>query len=66
MGVSSDGLCVITSNVTDWRASCVIILGIWNDALVFIVGTGTGWPSSIVIGFCGVIVCVGVWSSSTV
>ena len=46
----------------------MVILGIWNDALVFIVGTGTGWPFSIVIGFWGV--CVGVivvvWSSYTV
>ena len=66
MGVNSDGPCVITSNVTDWRASCVIILGIWNDALVFIVGTGTGWPSSIIIGFWGVCVGFSVWSSSTV
>ena len=44
----------------------MIILGIWNDALVFIVGTGTGWPSSIVIGFWGVCVIVVVLSSSTV
>ena len=66
MGVNSDDMCVITSSVTDWRASCVINLGIWNDALVFIVVTGTGWTSSIVIGFWGVIFRVGVWSSSTV
>ena len=44
----------------------MIILGIWNDVLVFIVGAGTGWPSSIIIGFWGVCVGVGVWSSSTV
>ena len=66
MGVNSDGMCVITSNVTDWRDSCVIILGIWNDALVFIVGAGTGWSSSIIIGFWGICVGVGIWSSSTV
>ena len=66
MGVNSDGMCVITSNVTDWRASCVIILGIWYFALVCIVGAGTGWPSSTIIGFWGVCVGVGVWSSSTV
>ena len=66
MGVDSDGLCVIPSNVTTWRASCVIILGIWNVALVCIVGAGRGWPSSIIIGFWGICVGVGVWSSSTV
>ena len=60
------GVWYITSNVIDWRASCVIILDIWNDALVFIVGAGTGWPSSIIIGCWGVCVGVGVWSSSTV
>ena len=65
MGVNSDGLCVITSNVTDWRASCVIILGIWNNALVFIVVVGTGWTSSTIIGFWGVCVGVGIWSSIT-
>ena len=45
----------------------MIIIGIWNDVLVFIVGAGTGWPSSIIIGFWGVCVGVGVgvWSSST-
>ena len=32
MRVNSDGLRVIKSNVTDWRASCVIIIGIWNYA----------------------------------
>ena len=68
MGVNSDGLCVITSNVTNWRTSCVIILGIWNNALVCIVAAGTGWSSSIIIGFWGVCYCVGVgvWSSYTV
>ena len=44
----------------------MIILGIWNVALVFIVGAGTGWSSSIIIGIWGVCVGVGVWSSSTV
>ena len=44
----------------------MIILGIWNDALVFIVGTGMGWPSSIFVGFWSVCVIVGVWSSYTV
>ena len=44
----------------------MIILGIWNDSLVFVVGAGTGWPSSIIIGFWGVCVIVGVCSSSTV
>ena len=39
---------------------------IWNDALVFVAGAGTGWTSSIIIGFWGVCVIVGVWSSSTV
>ena len=66
MGVNSDGLCVITSNVTDWRASCVIIIGIWNVALVCIVGAGPGWPSSIIICFWGICVGVGIWSYSTV
>ena len=66
MGVNYDGLCVITSNVTDWWASGMIILGIWNDALVFVAGAGTGCPSSISIGFWGVCVIFGVWNSSTV
>ena len=65
MGVDSDGLCVITSNVNYWRASCVIIIGIRNDALVFIEGASMGCSSSIIIGFWGVCVGVGVWSSST-
>ena len=66
MGVNYDGLCFITSNITAWRTSCVIILGICNDALVFIVGTGPGWSSSIIIGCWVVCVGVGVWSASTV
>ena len=44
----------------------MIIIGIWNGALVFIVGAGMGWPSSIIIGFWGICVTVGVWSSPTV
>ena len=44
----------------------MIILGIWNDALVFIVGAGTAGSSSIIIGFWGVYVGVDVWSASTV
>ena len=44
MGVNSDGLCVIPSNVTDWRDSCVIILGIWNDALVSVLVLVSGVP----------------------
>ena len=66
MGVNSDGKCVITSNVTDWSASFMILLGIWNDARIFVVVAGMGWPSSIIIGFLVVCVGVGVWSSSTV
>ena len=60
------GVWYIMSNVTDWRASCVIILVIWNDSLVFVGGAGTGWPSSIIIGLWGVCVIVGVWSFYTV
>ena len=44
----------------------MIILGIWNDALVFIVGAGPECPSSIIIGFWGVYIGVVVWISSTV
>ena len=66
MGVNYDGLCVITSNVTTWRASCVIIIAIWNDALVFLVGEGTAGSSSIIIGWCCVCVGGGVWIYSTV
>ena len=66
MGVNADNLCVITSNITAWRASYVTIIGIWNDALVFILGAGTLGSSSIIIGFWGVCVGVGVWSNSTV
>ena len=44
----------------------MIILGIWNDALVFIVGAGRGWPSLIIIVFWGVCVGVGVSNASTV
>ena len=48
----------------------MIILGIWNDALVFIVDAGTEGSSSIIIGcwgFCvGVGVGVGVWSAYNV
>ena len=57
MGVNTDGLCVITSNVIAWRAYCVIILVIWNDALVFLAGAGTEGSSSIIIG-CRVSVLV--------
>ena len=44
----------------------MIILGIWNDALVFLVGAGTAGLSSSIIGYWGVCVGVGVWSASTV
>ena len=44
----------------------MIIIGIWNDALVFIVGAGTAGPSSSIIGCWGVYVGVGVWSISNV
>ena len=50
MGVYADGVCVITSNLTAWRASFVIIIGIWNDVMVFLVGAGTAGSSSIIIG----------------
>ena len=48
LGVNAEGLCVITSNVNSCRASCEIIIGIWNDALVFLVGAGTAGSSSII------------------
>ena len=44
----------------------MIILGIWNYALVFHVGAGTVGSSSSIIGFWGVCVGVGDWSTSTV
>ena len=48
----------------------MIIPGIWNDALVFLVGSGTAGYDSIIIGCWGVCVGVGVgvgvWSASTV
>ena len=43
----------------------MIILGICNDALVFIVGAGTAGSSSIIIGCLCVCVGVCVWSAST-
>ena len=43
LGVNAEGQCVIMSNATDCRASCVIISGIWNYVLVFCVGAGTTW-----------------------
>ena len=66
LGVNDDGLCVVTSNITAWMASCVIILGIWNDTPVFLVGAVTAGSSSIIIGWWGVCVVVGVWSASVV
>ena len=66
LGVNADGLCVITSNVTACRAYCVIIIGIWNDDLVFLVGADMAGSSSIIIGFWGVCVGVGVSNASTV
>ena len=66
LGVNADGVCVITSNVTAWRAPCVIILGIWNDALVFLLGVGTAVSYSVIIGYWGFYVGVGIWSASTV
>ena len=44
----------------------MIILGIWNDELVFIVGAGMEGSSSFIIGLWGVCVGVGVWIASTV
>ena len=60
MGVNADSLHVITSNVTAWGASCVIIVGIWNYAMVFLVVAGTEGYYSIIIGFWGVCVVFGV------
>ena len=65
LGVNYDGLCVIMSNVTACRASCVIILGIWNDAPVFLVGACMEVSHSIIIGIWGVYVCVGVCRDSS-
>ena len=64
LGLNTEGLCFIESNATMWRASCVIIHGIWNDARVFLVGAGTLGSSYIIIGWCGVCVGVGVWIAS--
>ena len=66
LGLNTDGLCVIILNVTAWRASYVIIIGIYNDALVFLVGAGTAGLSSSIIDCWVVCVGVGVWSASTV
>ena len=44
----------------------MIILGICNYSLVFLVGAGTAGPPSIIIGFWGVRVGVGVWSAYNV
>ena len=44
----------------------MIIHVIWNDALLFCVGAGTEGSSSIIIGWWGVCVGVGVWIASTV
>ena len=43
----------------------MIILGIWNYVLVFLVGVGKVGSSSIIIGFWGVYVGVGIWNAST-
>ena len=53
-------------NVTAWRASYVIIIGISNYALVFLVGAGTEGLSSSIIDCWVFCVGVGVWSASTV
>ena len=66
MGVYADGVCVITSNLTAWRASFVIIIGIWNDVLVFLVGAGTAGSSSNIIGCWGFYVGVGACVASNV
>ena len=42
----------------------MIIIGIWNDTLVFLIGAGKAGYSSSIIGWWGVCVGVGVWSDS--
>ena len=49
LGLNADVWCVITSSSTAWKAFCVIILGIWNNALVFLLGAGTEGSSSTII-----------------
>ena len=44
----------------------MIIVGIWNYAMVFLVVAGTEGYYSIIIGFWGVCVVFGVWSAYTV
>ena len=66
LGVNDDGLCVITLYITACRSSCVVIIGIWNNAFVFLVGAGTAGYYSSIIGCWDVCVVVGVWSASTV
>ena len=59
-------MCVIMSNVTARKASCVINIGIWNDALLFLLVSGISGSSSVIICFRCVCVGVGVWIASNV